>query len=73
MADDSGSDRTGDANTSYLLHRKAIRRAAFPTTGSSPLALEATLASISAEVTTEAVQRRYRDAKASTAPSPTGA
>ena len=30
MADDSGSNRTGDANTSYLLHRKTIRRAAFP-------------------------------------------
>lgn len=68
MADNSGSDRVGEPNTSYLLRREAIRRAAFPAAGCSPPALEATLAGISAEVTAEAVERMSRDARSRDSP-----
>jgi hypothetical protein len=39
------------------LRRNALRRNATPNAGGSPLALEASLAEISAEVTAEAVER----------------
>lgn len=57
MAEDKGRHLTGEAQTNYLLRREAARRASTPSTGSSPPAMEATLASISAEVTAEAVER----------------
>ena len=50
---------TGDAQTRDLLRREAARQVtdSGSSAGGSPPALEATLASISAEVTTEAIER----------------
>ena len=53
---------TGEAQTSYLLRREAAYRASASGSGSSPPAVEATLASISAEVMAEAVERLNRAA-----------
>lgn len=50
----------GEAQTRDLLRREAVRQASAAGTGGSPPAMEATLASISAEVTAEAVERRNR-------------
>jgi hypothetical protein len=51
---------TGEAQTSYLLRREAARKAAASGSSSSPLAVEATLASIAAEVTADALERYNR-------------
>ncbi len=52
-----GAVLTGEAWADDLLRREAVRQASASGTGASPPALEATLASISAEVTAEAVER----------------
>ncbi len=57
MSEENGPGLIGEAQSDYLLRREAVRRAAASNTGGSPPALEATLASISAEVTAEAVER----------------
>lgn len=61
---DERSDRglTGQAQTDHLLRHEAARRVSTSGTGGSPPAVEATLASISAEVTAEAVERLERAA-----------
>lgn len=51
---------TGEAQTKDLLRREAARQASTAGTGGSAPAMEATLASISAEVTAEAIERRNR-------------
>lgn len=50
----------GEAQTRDLLRREAVRQASTAGTGGSSPEMEATLASISAEVTAEAVERRNR-------------
>jgi hypothetical protein len=62
MDNDQGPPEAGEARTAQLLRQEAARRAASPGSGASPTALEATLASISDEVTAEAVERQA-DAK----------
>ena len=62
MDEGSGRGLTGEAQTDYLLRREAARRVSTSGTGGSPPAVEATLASISAEVTAEAVERLERAA-----------
>lgn len=61
MGNESNLGIAGEAETRLLLRREAVRRSASPGTGGSPSALEATLASISAEVTAEAIERKHRD------------
>ena len=58
-----GAVLTGEAQTNDLLRREAVRQASASGTGGSPPALEATLASISAEVTAEAIERLSRAPK----------
>jgi hypothetical protein len=62
---DNGDDRQdiGEARTAQLLRQEAARRATSPNSGSSPAALEATLAGISDEVTAEAIERRAQAKK----------
>lgn len=57
---------TGDAQTRDLLRREVARQASTSgsSAGGSPPVLEATLASISAEVTAEAIERLKREANA---------
>ena len=62
MGEGSGRGLTGEAQTDHLLRREAARRASTAGTGGSPPAVEATLASISAEVTAEAAERLERAA-----------
>lgn len=62
MDEGSGRGLTGEARTDHLLRREAARRASASGGGGSPPAVEATLASISAEVTAEAIERLERAA-----------
>ncbi len=55
-------DASGDS-ASAQLRRAALRRQGTPNGGLSPLALEATLAQISAEVTQEAGERKQDQGK----------
>ena len=57
LAAAGGAVLTGEAQTTDLLRREAVRQASASGTGGSLPALEATLASISAEVTAEAIER----------------
>ncbi len=63
MNDHGGRDLIGEARASYRLRGEAVRQSTSSATGNSPLALEATLASISAEVTQEAIERKQRSIK----------
>ena len=62
MGEENGRGRSGAGQTNYLLQREAVRLASASRTGGSPSAVEATLASISAEVTAEAMDRLNRTA-----------
>jgi hypothetical protein len=53
----------GEAQTNLLLRREALRRASASNANGSPQAVEATLASISAEVMEEAIARRNKSPK----------
>ncbi len=53
----SGPDIVSEATRDYAARREEFRRAASRSAGESP-ALEATLATISEEVTAEAIERR---------------
>ena len=57
MEEDTGSDLTDETKMDGRLRREALRRATSAGTGGSLAALETTLASISAEVTSEAIER----------------
>jgi hypothetical protein len=63
VEEDNGSGLTGETKTDGRLRREALRRAGSAGTGTSPAALETTLASISAEVTTEAIERLRHNKK----------
>jgi hypothetical protein len=54
---------SGEALNAYMLKREAQRHAATSQAGDSPMALDATLAQISAEMTQEALERLQRAAK----------
>lgn len=58
MGDESRADQVRAAKAAYAARREAFRRAASPGRDASPQAVEETLASISEEVTAEAIQRR---------------
>ncbi len=60
MGEEGGRSPTGKAHTNSLLQREAAHRASVSRTGASPSAVEATLTSISAEVTAEAMERLNR-------------
>ena len=62
MDDERRADQVRKVRADYAARREAFRRAGSPPPGkdASPLAVEATLASISEEVTAEAVERRRR-------------
>jgi len=62
MGEEDGRSPTGEPQTSVLLQREAVRVASASRAGASPSAVEATLASISAEVTAEAIERLNRNA-----------
>lgn len=58
MDDESRADQVREARAAYAARREAFRRAASPRRDASPQAVEATLASISEEVTADAIERR---------------
>jgi hypothetical protein len=58
MDDESRADQVIQARAAYAARREAFRRAASPGRDTSPQAVEATLASISEEVTADAIERR---------------
>ena len=58
MDDESRADQVREARAAYAARREAFRRAASPGKDASPQAVEATLASISEEVTADAIKRR---------------
>jgi len=59
MDDERHTDQVRAARAAYVAHRQAFSRAADrPGKDGSPQAVEATLASISEEVTAEAIERR---------------
>lgn len=58
MDDKSRADPVIQARAVYAARREAFRRAASPGRDTSPQAVEATLASISEEVTADAIERR---------------
>jgi len=58
MDDESRGDLIREARAAYAARREAFRRAASPGRDASPQAVEATLASISEEVTADAIERR---------------
>jgi hypothetical protein len=59
MNNESRADRVSEARAAYAARREAFRKAAAPPgKDASPQAVEATLASISEEVTAEAIERR---------------
>jgi hypothetical protein len=58
MDDESRTDQVREARAAYAARRAAFRRAASSGTDASPQAVEATLASISEEVTADAIERR---------------
>lgn len=59
MDDESRADQVREARAAYAARREAFRQAATPPgKDGSPQALEATLASISEEVTADAIERR---------------
>jgi len=58
MDDESRADQVIQARAAYAARREAFRRAASPGRDTSPQAVEATLASISEEVTADAFERR---------------
>jgi len=60
MGEEEGRNSTGKAQANSLIQREAAHRASAPRTGASPSAVEATLASISAEVMAEAGERLNR-------------
>jgi hypothetical protein len=63
MDEKDGRELTGEAQTNLLLRREALRRASASNANGSPTAVEATLASISAEVMEEAIARRSKPPK----------
>jgi hypothetical protein len=63
MAKEDDPRPAGGAQANGLLRREAVHQASATGTGDSSPALEATLASISAEVTAEAVERLSRAPK----------
>lgn len=58
MDDKSRADQVIEARLAYAARREALRRAASSGRDTSPQAVEATLASISDEVTADAIERR---------------
>jgi hypothetical protein len=58
MDDESRAAQVREARAAYAARREAFRRAASPGRDTSPQAVEATLASISEEVTADAIERR---------------
>jgi len=59
MNNENRADRVSEARTAYAARREAFRQAAAPPAkDASRQAVEATLASISEEVTAEAIERR---------------
>lgn len=58
MDDERGANRVKDARAAYAARRDAFRQAASRGPDASPQSVEATLASISEEVTAEAIERR---------------
>ena len=58
MDDKSRADQVIEARAAYAARREAFRRAASPGRDTSPQGVEATLASISEEVTADAIGRR---------------
>ncbi|HQT80521.1 MAG TPA: hypothetical protein PLD10_26065 [Rhodopila sp.] len=59
MDNERKGDRVNEARAAYAARRQAFRQAADrPGKDGSPQAVEATLASISEEVTAEAIERR---------------
>ena len=58
MNDRSPTDRVMGARIAYAARRNEFLRAASPRRDASPQAIEATLASISEEVTADAIERR---------------
>ena len=58
MDDESRADQVREARAAYAARREAFRRAASPGKDASPQAVEATLASISEEVTADAIKQR---------------
>jgi hypothetical protein len=58
MDNKSRTDPVSAARAAYAARREAFRQAASPGRDASPQAVEATLASISEEVTAEAIERR---------------
>jgi hypothetical protein len=64
MADESRAAKVREARAAYAARREAFRRAASPGRDISPRAVEATLASISEEVTADAIERRRDKGKA---------
>ena len=60
MDEKDGRELTGEARTNLLVRREALRRQSASNANGSPSAVEATLASISAEVMEEAIARRSK-------------
>jgi len=58
MDNESRAYQVIEARAAYAARSEAFRRAASPGKDASPQAIEATLASISEEVTAEAIERR---------------
>jgi hypothetical protein len=58
MDDESRADQVREDRAAYAARGEAFRRAASPGKDASPQAVEATLASISEEVTADAIERR---------------
>ena len=58
MDNESRAYQVIEARAAYAARREAFRRAASPGRDASPQAVGATLASISEEVTAEAIERR---------------
>jgi len=61
-------NRAGQIRAAYAARREAFRRAASPGRDASPHAVEATLTSISEEITADAIERRRRDKGKPSAP-----
>ena len=60
MDERDGRELQEEARTALLLRREALRRQSAINANTSPPAIEATLASISAEVMEEAIARRSK-------------
>jgi hypothetical protein len=60
---DDRANLVREARANYAARHEALRRAALPGKDGSPQAVEATLASISEEVTADAIERRRRGSK----------